>query len=679
MKYFRKRLSIIELIKALINTKKIDFSLWKKNKEQKSILLSKSSWSILLIGIWLTIKKKKQPVFLVPDYYCNYSLNLLKILGSKIIFYNIQENFLPDLNSIKLFEDPDICIATHYFGKEHDFNKISDYCSSKKILLLEDATHCLKKAGNIGNYGEFTIFSHHKFFSSINGASLCFNDKKLVDEDLNFFSDKANCLSLLEKFIKDNNIYTYNNNFRFLINLVYDFLIKRFKKEKIENFDDDGNFEKRHSHPKIDFFSLKLLSLSIQNIGFIEDYRKRCHLIAEIYLEKIFNIHDYEILSDIKYNPYLLVLKSKHKTKEIYSNLKQNGIAVQTWPDLPNGINENSNAINFRNHLIFIPLNKICLKKIPLKENLSEHFSFKLKECLNKKEWDLLIDKFETNILQTWEFGKFKKRLFFINSRRFVINDSNNQTIGIFQSIIYTLLFFKIIFINRGPIFKENCDIYSKKKITDKIIKNLKKNLFTFIYIKPEIEFLKQNLLVKSRQKYLHYKYPSWCSSKIKLDENELDIFKNFKNSLRNEIIKGQKNLSVEIIDQKKNCEWIFKRYFSKKNKKKYKTISKNLFKYLDEEKIISICAKSKGEICAGIIIYCHGKSSTYLISYNSNISRKNYGNQFLLWEAIKYLKVKKYKELDLGGIDIDNNSSVAKFKLAFNGKLYKLIGTNLI
>ena len=66
-------------------------------------------------------------------------------------------------------------------------------------------------------------------------------------------------------------------------------------------------------------------------------------------------------------------------------------------------------------------------------------------------------------------------------------------------------------------------------------------------------------------------------------------------------------------------------------------------------------------------------------MSYNSNLGRKNYGNQFLLWEAIKYLKIKKYKYLDLGGIDIDNNLSVAKFKLAFNGKLYKLIGTKFI
>ena len=79
------------------------------------------------------------------------------------------------------------------------------------------------------------------------------------------------------------------------------------------------------------------------------------------------------------------MLKSKHKTKEIYSNLKQNGIAVQTWPDLPNEINKNSNAINFRNHYNFYSIKQNMFKKIPLKENLSDQISFKLKECLNKK------------------------------------------------------------------------------------------------------------------------------------------------------------------------------------------------------------------------------------------------------------------------------------------------------
>ena len=44
----------------------------------------------------------------------------------------------------------------------------------------------------------------------------------------------------------------------------------------------------------------------------------------------------------------------------------------------------------------------------------------------------------------------------------------------------------------------------------------------------------------------------------------------------------------------------------------------------------------------------------------------------------IKYLKKMNYNYLDLGGIDNNHNSKVAKFKLAFGGKLYKLIGTIL-
>ena len=44
--------------------------------------------------------KNKNPIFLVPDYYCNYSLSLLKIFGAKIIFYSIKENFEPDFDRL---------------------------------------------------------------------------------------------------------------------------------------------------------------------------------------------------------------------------------------------------------------------------------------------------------------------------------------------------------------------------------------------------------------------------------------------------------------------------------------------------------------------------------------------------------------------------------------------------
>ena len=69
MIHFRKRLNIFEILKAFIFPKKLNLSHWKKNNDQKSLLLSKSSWAILLIAIWIRVSKKgENPIFLV-NYY----------------------------------------------------------------------------------------------------------------------------------------------------------------------------------------------------------------------------------------------------------------------------------------------------------------------------------------------------------------------------------------------------------------------------------------------------------------------------------------------------------------------------------------------------------------------------------------------------------------------------------
>ena len=123
MIHFRKRLNIFEILKALFLSKKLNLSHWKKSNDQKSVLLSKSSWAILLIAIWIRVSKKRGKIlfFFSSDYYCDYSLNLLRVLGSKIIFYNIEENFEPSFNSINSIENFDALIVTHYFGKSQGF------------------------------------------------------------------------------------------------------------------------------------------------------------------------------------------------------------------------------------------------------------------------------------------------------------------------------------------------------------------------------------------------------------------------------------------------------------------------------------------------------------------------------------------------------------------------------
>ena len=679
MIHFRKRLNIIDIFKALFFFKKINLSQWKKKSEQKSLFTSKSSWSILLIGIWVKKIKKKNPVFLVPDYYCNYSLNLLRILGAQIHFYPINKNFEADLNLIDLSIKPDVLIATHYFGKEQDFSIFNIFCDANNIWLVEDATHCLKQNGKISNHGHFVIFSQHKFFPNINGALLLLNEKKLSEFDVASFGHKTTWLNSLETFVLEKNIHTYNNNLRTIFNIIYDNMIKIFMKEKIKNFTDDDINQKKYPNPNIDFISYKILTYFSYKTGLISDYRNRCHLIMEHSLNCLFNKEDYEILSNTDFDPYLLIIKSNNKIKEIYNSLKNLGFAIQTWPDLPTDIKLKSDAYYLRNHLAFIPLNKIS-KGIINSDKFEDDFcSINFNECLDKKEWEYLTKDFPFNILQTWEFGNFKSSLFFVKAKRILISDKNNELIGCFQAIYYNFFGISFILINRGPIFKNNSDENLKKIICQKIAFNLKKNILTHLFFKPELEFNKDNIIFQHKNKASYFKFPFWSSSKVDLKNDEIKIFEKFKNTLRSEIKKGKKNLKINLYDKKNNINWIIKNYFSVSNKKKFKTINENLIHFLDPNKIISISAEKDDNICSGILIYCHGNVATYLMSYNTEIGRKNYGNQVLLWEMIKYLKKENFSHLDLGGIDSYFNLSVAKFKLAFGGKLYKLVGSNLI
>lgn len=81
-----------------------------------------------------------------------------------------------------------------------------------------------------------------------------------------------------------------------------------------------------------------------------------------------------------------------------------------------------------------------------------------------------------------------------------------------------------------------------------------------------------------------------------------------------------------------------------------------------------------EGRPVAGILILCDGNTATYQIGWNTEPGRECCAHHFLLWEAIKTLKNRGIRYLDLGGIHEEGAAGVTDFKKGLAGKKAKIL-----
>ena len=66
----------------------------------------------------------------------------------------------------------DLIVAVHYFGKPALLEKLSDFSAKVGAWFIEDAVHVLHPIDDVGIYGDFVIYSPHKFFPIPDGGIL---------------------------------------------------------------------------------------------------------------------------------------------------------------------------------------------------------------------------------------------------------------------------------------------------------------------------------------------------------------------------------------------------------------------------------------------------------------------------------------------------------------------------
>ena len=83
-----------------------------------------------------------------------------------------------------------------------------------------------------------------------------------------------------------------------------------------------------------------------------------------------------------------------------------------------------------------------------------------------------------------------------------------------------------------------------------------------------------------------------------------------------------------------------------------------------------TLIASKDGEDLAGIVVGAAGRSAVYLFGATLPAGRPLRAGYFLTWEAIRLARERGLSWYDLGGIDVEANPDVARFKERMNGEV---------
>lgn len=138
-------------------------------------------------AIWLALQELgvgQGDEVLVPTYHCPTMVSPIVAIGARPVFYPIDSNGLPLIESIEQFDlrRAKALIAVHYFGVLRRLQPVRSLCDRHGMALVEDCAHAYfgQLDGHaVGAIGDFAIASLPKFFPVPEGGCLASNDRPI--------------------------------------------------------------------------------------------------------------------------------------------------------------------------------------------------------------------------------------------------------------------------------------------------------------------------------------------------------------------------------------------------------------------------------------------------------------------------------------------------------------------
>ncbi|MBA57765.1 MAG: hypothetical protein CMQ40_01190 [Gammaproteobacteria bacterium] len=292
--------------------------------------------------------KNRQLVIWLPDYFCNNALQLVKKQDALIKFYPINSMFDPDWKAceemVKAGCIPDVFILVHYFGRAANVSCAAEFCRKTQAFLLEDAAHVLSPHGEIGKYSNAIFYCPHKVLASPDGAILCSSTIALSP-------------------ILKNLPFPKTWLFKKVLQRILPTFFLRCRNQNLPGFFTDGRSIEKTPETSVSSLGRCMISLTLSHLDIIGNARKQA---ATKWRDAFLPYNELcsaaLSIEEEGPSPYRFVLRFKdaETAANVFTALRLDGIAVESWPDLPPDLHENLSthrvAYELRRTLIFFPI-----------------------------------------------------------------------------------------------------------------------------------------------------------------------------------------------------------------------------------------------------------------------------------------------------------------------------------
>lgn len=303
---------------------------------------------------------------------------------------------------------------------------------------------------------------------------------------------------------------------------------------------------------------------------------------------------------------------------------------------------------------------------------------------LSIKEWEEKFSRIpRSNILQSYSYAKAYAPYAKLKPRWGLIEIDGKESglvqvfeIGLFGRALHALI------IDRGPLWFEGAaTALNIRRTLDELNRQFPARFGRRRRFIPEVEDGMSIRKIVDQTGFMRQERPGYETVWLDLQLSEEDLRTGLKSNWRNKLSKAEKSgLTVEVCNTPETLGWIAGIYAGDKAARDYGGPKPAfLRRYLPllaaEGNLLALRAVKDGNPIAFTVIARHGRSATYLIGWSSTIGRECAAHHLLLWEAVKILKRKAVKELDLGGTNDEGAQGVKTFKESMGGDSMRTVG----